>query len=80
MHKSPAKYLVLIESDGESLAKLYDERHVEVNDIDGASEEVAVMTRGLTPTRIGNDAPWAQVLAGHSEAERRAARVFTLDV
>ena len=45
-----------------------------------ASEEVAVMTQGLMPQRCGNDATWSRVLAGHGEPERRAARVFTLDV
>lgn len=80
MHKTPVKYLVLIESDGAMLAKLYDARYAEVNDIDAASEEVAVMTQGLMPQRCGNDATWSRVLAGHGEPERREARVFTLDV
>ncbi|MGY4828706.1 hypothetical protein ACVNIS_09025 [Sphaerotilaceae bacterium SBD11-9] len=80
MHKTPVKYLVLIESDGAMLAKLYDAHHVEVNDIDAASEEVAVMTQGLMPERNGNDATWSRVLAGHGEPERRAARIYTLDV
>jgi len=39
-----------------------------------------VMTQGLMPTRDANDATWAKVLVGHGEPERRAARVFTLDV
>ncbi len=80
MHKTPVKYLVLIESDGAMLAKLYDAHLVEVNDIDAASEEVAVMTQGLTPQRSGNDATWSRVLAGHGEPQRQAARIFTLDV
>lgn len=80
MHKTPAKYLVVIESDGAMLAKLYDAQHALVSDIDATSEEVAVMTQGLTPTPVGNDAVWASVLVGHGEPERRAARVYTLDV
>lgn len=80
MHKTPAKYLVVIESDGAMLAKLYDAQRLLVSDIDATSEEVAVMTQGLTPTRDANDATWAPVLAGHGEPERRAARVYTLDV
>jgi hypothetical protein len=80
MHKTPAKYLVLIESDGAMLAKLYDGQYAHVNDFDASSEEVAVMTKGLTPTRGANIAPWAEVLAGHGEPERRAALIFTLDV
>ena len=80
MHKTPVKFLVLIESDGAMLAKLYDGRLAHVNDIDASSEEVAVMTQGLMPTRDANDAIWSQVLVGHGETERRAARVYTLDV
>ena len=80
MHKTPVKFLVLIESDGAMLAKLYDGQLVHVSDIDASSEEVAVMTQGLMPTRDANDATWSRVLVGHGEKERRAARVYTLDV
>lgn len=80
MHKTPVKYLVLIESDGAMVAKLYDAQLGHVNDIDASSEEVAVMTRGLDPVGNGNDPTWAKVLAGHGEVERRAAQVFTLDL
>ena len=80
MHKIPVKYLVLIESDGAMLAKLYDAHYAEVNDIDAASEEVAVMTQGLTPQCSGNDNTWARVLAGHGEPQRQAARIYTLDI
>lgn len=80
MHKTPVRYLVIIESDGAMLAKQYDERFAHVGDIDASSEEVAVMTRGLKAAHSGNDGTWAKVLAGHGEAERRAAEVFTLDV
>jgi hypothetical protein len=80
MHKKPVKYLVIIESDGAMVAKLYDAQFKHENDIDAGSEEVAVMTRGLTPTRSGNDATWAKVLVGHGEAERRSAEIYALDV
>jgi len=80
MHKTPVKFLVLIESDGAMVAKLYDGQYVHVNDIDASSEEVAVMTQGLVPTRDANGSTWAPVLAGHGETERRAARIYTLDV
>ncbi|WOB06399.1 hypothetical protein [Piscinibacter gummiphilus] len=80
MHKTPVKYLVIIESDGAMVAKLYDAQFKHENDIDAGSEEVAVMTRGLTPAKNGNDATWSKVLVGHGEAERRAAEIYTLDV
>ena len=38
------------------------------------------MTQGLVPTRDANGSTWAPVLAGHGETERRAARIYTLDV
>ncbi|MBC7955848.1 MAG: hypothetical protein H7Y33_08275 [Cytophagales bacterium] len=80
MHKTPVKYLVLIESDGAMLAKLYDGQFAHVNDIDASSEEVAVMTKGLMPQRDANNTVWAPILAGHGEPQRRVALVFTLDV
>ncbi|MBX3623653.1 MAG: hypothetical protein KF892_01465 [Rhizobacter sp.] len=80
MHKTPVKYLVIIESDGAMVAKLYDANYKHENDIDAGSEEVAVMTKGLSPKKNGNDATWAKVLVGHGEAERRAAEIYTLDV
>jgi hypothetical protein len=80
MHKTPVKYLVLIESDGAMLAKLYDGQFAHVNDIDASCEEVAVMTRGLTPSPLAQDATWSRLMVGHGETERRAAQVFTLDV
>lgn len=80
MHKPPVKYLVIIESDGAMVAKLYDAQLKHENDIDAGSEEVAVMTRGLTPSRHGNDAIWSKVLVGHGEAERCAAEIYTLDL
>lgn len=80
MHKTPVRYLVIIESDGAMVAKLYDAQFKHENDIDAGSEEVAVMTKGLTPAKNGNDPTWAKVLVGHGEAERRAAEIYTLDV
>ncbi|MCR5882710.1 hypothetical protein LRS03_07520 [Rhizobacter sp. J219] len=80
MHKPPVKYLVIIESDGAMVAKLYDAQFRHENDIDAGSEEVAVMTRGLKAEKTGNDATWSKVLAGHGETERRAAEVYTLDL
>ncbi len=80
MHKTPAKYLVLIEADGTVLAKLYDAQRAHVADVDATSEEVGVMTRGLTPEAGANAAPWAQILSGHGTRERAEARIYTLDV
>ena len=80
MHQPPAKYLVVIDASGAMTARLFDERRVQVAEFDASSEEVAVMTNGLAPARGAAGPEWARALAGHSEAERRAAEVYTLDV
>jgi hypothetical protein len=80
MHKTPVKYLVLIESGGSMVARLFDAKRVHVSDIDASSEEVAVMTSGLQPRHSAEDGAWSEALRGHNGAERRAAQVYTLDV
>lgn len=80
MHKTPAKYLVLIDASGGMVARLFDAARVQVTDFDASSEEVAVMLAGLTPEAIGDSPEWQTPLRGHSAAERRAAQVYTLDV
>jgi hypothetical protein len=80
MHSPPARYLVLIDGQGETLARLFDAQRRHLTDFDASSEEVAVMTQGLAPVEGADDAAWAQALSGHNPAERRSARVFTLDV
>jgi hypothetical protein len=80
MHSKPVRYLVLIDAAGASIARLFDDQLHQLNEIDGGSEEVAVMTRGLAPEHSADGADWARALRGHSAAERAAARVYTLDV
>lgn len=80
MHRKPAKYLVLIDSAGEMLARLFDAERAQVADFDAASEEVAVMIAGLTPAQGAAEPDWDRPLAGHSFTERELAQVFTLDV
>jgi hypothetical protein len=78
MHKTPVKFLILIDAAGAMVARLFDAQRVHVSDIDGSSEEVAVMTAGLMPLHGADDPAWAAALAGHSEAERQAAQVYAL--
>ena len=78
--QEPARYLVLIESDGAMLARLFDAAHRQLAEFDAASEEVVVMTRGLVPQRGAAGPEWMRALSGHNEGERAAARVYTLDV
>ena len=78
--RKAARYLVLIESGGVALARLFVESHEQVGEFDASTEEVTVMTRGLVPAIGADGAVWDLALAGHSAAERKAARVYTLDV
>lgn len=80
-HRAPARYLVLITTDGDAaVARLFDAARVHLADVDASTEEVAVMTRGLAAERSAVAVEWDQALAGHSPAERETAEVYTLDV
>ena len=80
MHQPPARYLVLIDSSGAMTARLFDAQRAPVAEFDASSEEVAVMTAGLTPAQGALGPDWAKALAGHNEQERHDAEVYTLDV
>lgn len=75
----PARYLVIIESAGAMVARLFDAQRRLVADIDAGSEEVGVMTEGVQPVRGAVQPDWDAALAGHSRAEREAALIYTLD-
>jgi hypothetical protein len=78
--RKAARYLVVIESGGSVTARLFVDTREQVGEFDASTEEVTVMTRGLAPTLGANGPEWDHALAGHSAAERQAARVYTLDV
>ena len=78
--RKPVRYLVIIDGGGAMLAQLFLATRERVEEIDASTEEVAVMTRGLTPARGAGGPEWDVALAGHSAAERSAARVYTLDL
>jgi hypothetical protein len=75
-----SRYLVVIESGGYVLARLFVDSREQVAEFDASTEEVTVMTQGLVPVVGASGPEWDHALAGHSAAERGAARVFTLDV
>lgn len=79
-HRAPARFLVLIESEGEPLARLFLATREQVAELDAGTEEVAQMTRGLAPAQGAEGPEWDRALAGHSADERRTARVYTLDL
>lgn len=78
--RKAARYLVVIEAGGSVAARLFVDTREQVAEFDASTEEVTLMTQGLVPT-VGADGPeWDHALAGHGAAERRTARVYTLDV
>jgi hypothetical protein len=75
-----AKYLVVIDSAGEMVARMFDPERRLLAEFDASSSEVVVMTQGLVPARGASDPAWNAALAGHSRSERDEAEVYTLDV
>jgi hypothetical protein len=80
VHRKPARYLVVIDSAGTMIARLFLESRELVAEFDAGSEEVAVMAKGLTPVLGATGTEWDRALDGHSAAERGAAEVYTLDI
>ena len=79
-HRRPARFLIVIDSAGSMVARLFLDTRELVAEVDASTEEVAVMTRGLQPERGAGAPEWDRALEGHSAAEREAAEVYTLDV
>jgi len=79
-HRRPARYLIVIDSGGYIVARLFLETREQVAEFDAGSEEAAQMTAGLVPIKGANGSEWDRALEGHSAAERSAADVYTLDV
>ena len=78
--RKATRHLVVIESGGVMIARLFTEAREQVAEFDASTEEVTVMTRGLASAARAEGPEWDHALAGHSPSERRAARVYTLDV
>ncbi len=79
-HRKPARFLVVIDSDGSAVARLYLETRELVAEFDAGAEEATRMATGLAPSRGANGPEWDRALAGHSAAERSAAEIYTLDI
>ena len=79
-HRPPARYLIVIESGGTAVARLFDASRTQVAEFDAGTEEVAVMARGLAPQTGASSADWDLALAGHSPGERALADIYTLDL
>ena len=79
-HRKPVRYLVVIDAGGSMLARLFLESREQVAEFDAGAEEVALMTKGLTPSRDAYASEWDRALQAHSAAERGAADVYRLDI
>jgi hypothetical protein len=79
-HRKPARYLVVIDSGGFAIARLFLETRELAAEFDAGTEETAQMVAGRLPTKGADGPEWDRALEGHSAAERRAADVYTLDV
>lgn len=78
--RQPARYLVIIDSGGSTLARLFGQARERVAEFDAGTEAVAQMTQGLRPVPGALGSEWDPGLEGHSLAERGAAEVYTLDI
>lgn len=78
--QKPAKFLVVIDSGGEMIARMFDAERRLMAEFDASSSEVAVMTQGLKAQRSASDDAWNTALRGHSLQERQQAEVYTLDI
>ena len=74
------RYLVVIDSGGFMVARLFLESREQVAEFDASTEEVAQMIMHLQADGNAGDARWDRALAGHSAAERAQARVYVLEI
>jgi hypothetical protein len=77
-HRRPVRFLVVIESAGVVVARLFLATREQVAEFDAGQEEVMQMIAGIAPTTCAAGAEWDQALAGHTAAERAAADVYAL--
>ena len=75
----PVRYVVLIDSGGSMVARLFLASRELVAEFDAGAEEIVQMTQGLQPERGAAGPEWDRPLAEHNATERSAAEVYTLD-
>jgi hypothetical protein len=78
--RKTTRYLVVIDSGGSAVARLFLDTREQVAEFDAGTEEVTQMTLGLVPAKGAHGAEWDHALEGHSVLEREAAAVYTLDI
>ena len=79
-HRPPVRFLVVIDSGGSMVARLFLPSRELAAEFDAMVEEVTVMTQGLMPETGATGPEWDVALQGHNATERAAALVFTLPI
>lgn len=80
LHRSPVRYVVVIDAGGTMIARLFLETREMVAEFDAAVEEVTSMTNGLVPEVGALGSEWDRALQGHSSDQRATAMVYTLEI
>jgi hypothetical protein len=79
-HRKPVRFLVVIDSGGTMVARLFLDSLELVTMFDAAVAEVSAMTNGLVPSVGALGPEWELALQGHSADERAGAQIYTLDI
>ena len=80
LHREAARYLVILSSGGDSVARLLLDSKVQVAEFDASTAETASMTAGLVATKGAAGLEWDLALVGHSAEERAEADVYRLNL
>ena len=76
--RQAVRHVMVTDSGGARVARLYLENLELVNEFDAAVNEVVEMTSGRVARAVDHDPLWACAMHGLSDAERASARVYTL--
>ncbi len=79
-HRQATRFLVVIDAAGAKVARLFLDTYEQVAEFDAGTEEVTVMTRGMSSVTGATGPMWERALQGHTALERAAATVYTLEV
>jgi hypothetical protein len=79
-HRPATRFLVVIDTGGATVARLFLDNREQVAEFDAGAEEVAWMLKGRVPAAGAEGPEWDRALEGHSASERAAAAVYTLAV
>ncbi|MES2952887.1 MAG: hypothetical protein V4858_30520 [Pseudomonadota bacterium] len=78
MQSSPVRFLIVIDSGGSMVARLFNADRGHVMDMDASTEDVVATIERAVSTNSATAPEWDVALAGHSAMEREQAQVYTL--